>query len=115
MNAPHPDVGRIGLAEARRALGHAVTEADFQRTITDLLDLGHWRWFHDADSRRNKAGLPDLIAVRRGRLLFIELKKMGGKVSASQQEWLDELGQVSSVGAHLWFPNDFDQAKEILL
>lgn len=115
MMAPHPDVGRIGLAEARRALGQAVAEADFQRTITGLLDLGRWRWHHETDSRRSKAGLPDLIAVRRGQLLFIELKKTGGRVSPTQQEWLDDLGQVSSVGAHLWFPNDFNRAKEILL
>jgi hypothetical protein len=113
--APHPDVGRIGLAEARRALGQAVTEAGFQRQITDLADYGRWRWFHDNDSRRNRAGVPDLMLVKAPRLIFVEVKKRGGKVTDAQQEWLDELGRCTSVESYVWFPDDVDRAKEVLL
>ena len=113
--APHPDVGRVGLREARRALGHAVSERDWQHQVEQMLDLGRWHWHHETDSRRSKAGLPDLIAARGKQLLFIELKKAGGRVSGPQQEWLDDLGRCTSVAAHLWFPSDFDEAREVLL
>jgi hypothetical protein len=113
--APHPDSGHIGLAKARRSLIQAITEADFQRQITDMADYGKWRWFHDNDSRRNQAGLPDLLLVKAPRLIFVEVKKRGGKVTNAQHEWLDELGRCTSVEAHLWFPDDLDEAREVLL
>lgn len=40
-----------------------MTHAELQKSITDLAErLGIW-WWHDNDSLRNKAGLPDLYLV----------------------------------------------------
>lgn len=115
MTAWRPgEAGRAGITEARRALNMAASEREFQGLITDTLDLGRWRWFHDTDSRRNKAGLPDLIAVRAPRLVFIELKKMRGQLSPAQEEWLAELARCTSVDAFLWRPDQFDEAREVL-
>jgi hypothetical protein len=94
---------RTELARSRELLGRAMAETR------------KWRWWHDMDSRRNKAGLPDLLMVRGNRLVFAELKRRGGKVSQAQQEWLDELERCTSVEAHVWFPDDFDRAREVLL
>lgn len=106
---------RAGIAESRRKLNLAVSEADFQRTITDMLDAGRYLWFHDHDSRRNRAGLPDIIAVKAPRLIFIECKTSKGIVSGPQQEWLDELARCTSVEAHLFRPDDGQRAQEVLL
>jgi hypothetical protein len=58
-----------------------MSEAEFQAQVVSLAELRGWRIFHDHDSRRNTAGLPDLILVRRGRLIFAELKSERGRIS----------------------------------
>ena len=52
-----------------------------------------WRWTHNSDSRKTRGhrGVPDLMAVQGGKLLFIECKSEGGRFSKGQQEWLGEL------------------------
>ena len=115
MSAWRPgEAGRVGISEARRALNMATSERELQRTIADLADLGRWRWFHDADARLNRAGLPDIIAVRAPRLVFMELKREEGRLRPEQEEWLAELGRCTSVEAFLWRPDQFDEAREVL-
>lgn len=89
-----------------------VSEADFQRAVIDLAKLRGWRVWHDNDSRRNAAGLPDLIMVRRGRLIFAELKSKRGRLRAEQADWIGDLLVVQrqadsyAVGVHVWRPAD---------
>lgn len=112
MTAWRPgDAGRAGIAEARRVLNTAVPERELQRAVVDLAVLKGYRVFHDFDSRRNAAGLPDLLLLKPPRLVFAELKKVGGRVGAAQGEWLDELGRCTSVEAHLWFPDDWSSGR----
>ena len=70
-----------------------MTEDDLQVCVEDLLTTLGYLWFHDEDSRRNEAGLPDLIAVheRTGFLLIVELKKENGKARPKQARWLAAL------------------------
>src|SRR5258706_15983333 len=70
------------------ALRAKQSEARFMLQVTDSLTLHGWAWWHDAYSRWNKRGLPDLIAVRPPRLLFLELKAEDGRATREQQEWL---------------------------
>src|SRR5690606_3109708 len=65
--------------------GVALTEAQFQRQVVDLARLRGWWVFHDHDSRRNPAGLPDLLLLR-DRLVVAELKTTSGRVRAAQAE-----------------------------
>lgn len=111
-----PDsVMRVEVARARELLGGAVTEREFQHTITDLADVGRWRWFHDHDARRNRAGLPDIVAVRAPRLVFLELKSQKGRLRPEQEAWLDELARCTTVEALCLRPSDFERAREVLL
>jgi hypothetical protein len=67
-----------------------VSEAALQKSIEDMAArLGWWTW-HDNDSRRNEAGLPDLLLVHpeHGTLWF-ELKTMKGRVRKAQVGVLD--------------------------
>ena len=83
----------------------ATPEADFQRAVVDLARaLGWWCW-HDHDSRRNPAGLPDLLLARAGVLLAAELKTGRRCTTPEQRETLRTLGEVPGVLALLWRPD----------
>lgn len=74
-----------------------MTEAELQSAITGALTANGWLWFHDHDSRRNRAGLPDIIAVHpRGLFIAVELKGPKTPVSKKQREWVDALGRFAA-------------------
>lgn len=101
-------------ASAADALARSMSEAELQRTVTEMLTALGYLWYHTHDSRRSPAGFLDLVAVRRRRLLFIELKREGKNPTAEQQEWLDALirvedvadFQMDTIGVHVWRPSD---------
>lgn len=69
-----------------------MTEGDLQTAVCGLLTACGWHWFHDTDSRRNRAGLPDIVAVHpRGLFIAVELKGPRTPVSDKQQQWADAL------------------------
>lgn len=84
-----------------------MTEAQLQKLVVETAEWAGFLWFHDTDSRRNKAGLPDLILVhpRTGRLIFAELKSATGKERPQQKVWLAALGIRHE--AYLWRPADW--------
>lgn len=102
------------ITEARRALNASTSERAFQASVVDLAELRHWRVWHDQDSRRNAAGMPDLILLRPPRLLFVELKTDRGRLRPEQREWLDELGRCPGVEVHVWRPGDWPTIEEVL-
>ncbi len=86
----------IGLA---RLLGYRV--AHFRPAETKQ----GWRTPVQADGK----GFPDLVLVRAGRLLFVELKAARGRISAEQGLWLETLATVQADGLsiHVWQPIDW--------
>lgn len=101
-----------------------MTEAAFTKQLLELAARFGWLASHHHDSRRqvragvfvgdkHAAGLPDLVLVRRGRVVFAELKVGRGKPSPLQAQWLEELRAVEAntqgvVEVHLWRPEDWD-------
>lgn len=82
-----------------------MTEAQLQACVIDAAKRGGWLWWHDNDSRRNKAGFPDLVLLhaKTGRLVFAELKSATGRIRPEQQTWINALAW----GGHLiytWRP-----------
>ena len=63
---------------------------------------------------RNPAGLPDLILVRRPRVVWAELKSENGTTTEEQQAWLDEL---AACGQHVyvWYPSSWREIEAVLL
>lgn len=108
------EVVRTELARARQTLDAVVPEKEFQGQVVDLAMLRRWRVWHDHDSRRNAAGLPDLLLLRPPRLVFAELKTEKGRLSAEQRTWLDELGRCPGVEVHVWRPGDWAEIEETL-
>ena len=98
---------------ARAAGTPKQTEDQFQRAVIEYAQLlgyrvAHfrpgvtfkgWRTAVSADG----AGFPDLVIAGHGRLIFAELKSASGKVSAEQQEWIEELRRCGQ-RAVVWRP-----------
>lgn len=80
------------------------TEADYTRMVVDALQHLGWLAAHHPDSRKlvGSAGMPDIVAVRHGRLAFIELKVKGGRTSAEQVRWAKELDDVIISGREIY-------------
>jgi Holliday junction resolvase len=74
-------------------------ESDLQRAIVQVLSYAGWLVMHipnqSTRGRQRWAGLlpgaPDLVAVKRGRVVFLEVKTEKGKVSEKQSEVHDLL------------------------
>lgn len=98
-------------AAAYRTVG---LERGVLATVTEAAAAAGWLCFHDFDSRRNVAGFPDLVCVRDGRLVFLELKTEKGRVRPEQQVWLAALSQVPGVVAMVARPSQWDDVLEIL-
>ncbi len=95
------------------------SEAGFMRTVIEYASLRNWLVFHDADSRKNPAGLPDLILVRNGVLVAAELKSAKGRLRSGQRTWLEALGAVAeasngAVKVFVWRPADWAEVVKTL-
>lgn len=72
-----------------------------EKTITDriirlLRKEGFFVWKQHGGPMQ-RAGLPDVFAVRNGHLLAIEVKKPGGKASKLQEKTIRELEAAGAV------------------
>ena len=94
---------------ARAALDAAITEKQFLQQVKDLARLRGWQTYHNLNARGSDPGFPDLVLVRDGRLLFIELKTEKGRISPVQDIWLKRLREVGTVRAFLWRPHDWPE------
>lgn len=91
-----------------------MTHAGLQKAVTDLCDwYGIWHW-HDRDSRKNKAGLPDLLLIgtydREGSgsvaELWRELKVPPDKLRPEQRETGNRM-LAAGVDWAIWTPDDW--------
>lgn len=96
----------VGVTPATSA-SRRTSERQLSDWVWGLAQLLGWRGYHTFDSRRSAPGFPDWVFVRGTRLLFVELKGDGGRTTAAQDAWLDELGAVPCVEAYLWSPADW--------
>ena len=100
-----------------------LSEKDFLTQVTQLADIRGWQWLHlrpgmTRDSWRTPIsgplgkGWPDLLLVRRERLLFLELKSENGKVSLDQEQVIAILAEVGL--ARVFYPSDWDKIEQVL-
>lgn len=92
----------------------APTEEQFQQQIITMAKLNGWRCYHTHDSRHSEAGFPDLVMVRKPRLIVAELKRQDGRLRPAQAEWMDLFRAVPGVEVHLWRPSDWPKILETL-
>ena len=87
-----------------------MSEADLQRAVIDLCKWLGLAYFHDHDSRRNRAGFPDLVVCGTGGFLFRELKSATGRLRPEQLDWLARLEQ-GGADAAIWRPADLESGR----
>ena len=68
-----------------------LTETDIRRQVRDYLRIRGWFVFHILQGLGCYLGVTDLIAVRDGRVLFIELKTPRGRQSEYQRKFQADL------------------------
>ena len=102
-----PGLMKIALAMSEDELLSKITLGPKREPgICEQLGLG---WIHHRRSQMTNPGWPDLVikapAGRTG-ILFRELKKQRGKVTADQEEWLTAL-ILDGMDACVWRPEDY--------
>jgi hypothetical protein len=113
----------------------ALTETEWQKQVTDLAELLGYSWAHFRPAQTAHgwrtpvsgplgAGFPDLVLARPGRhsgmpgetpgrLIFAELKRHGGRLTADQER-VGELLLTAGAEWHVWWPQDLDRVMEVL-
>ena len=104
-----------------------INEKAFASQVEDLLKIFGWRYSHFRPAWTEKGwrtplsgdkGFPDYVAVRQGKLFFIELKSESGKITPSQQEWLDALYELvddsGMIKVYIWRPSQIEEIADIL-
>jgi hypothetical protein len=90
-----------------------LTEARFMAQVVEYARLMGWRTYHTRRSEGSEAGFPDLVLVRRPRIVWAELKSERGKATPQQLVWLLELLECRQE-VYLWRPEDWPRIERIL-
>ncbi len=103
---------------ARDVLSKAMTEDELLTAIIEAATWNGWLAHHvrrsDKAIQQGRSGFPDLVLARNGRVLFLELKSEGGRVSPDQGAWLEELTSRSAVQAWIIYPSQLDDMLRVL-
>lgn len=96
-------------------------EAEFQEQVIGLARANGWRVahfravrvqrkngqvYHETPVAADGAGFPDLILVRRGRLIVAELKVGANTTTAEQDAWLAAF-KAAGAETYVWYPLDW--------
>ena len=72
-------------------------ESELKSKVRELAIRLGWEYYHTNDSRRSEAGFPDLVLVRRQRLIFVELKRQKKDPTTDQKRWLKKVKRFSAL------------------
>ncbi len=132
-NAKFRTLEASGMPRAQKAVSDPTLtftqpEKEFQSQVIRYAELMGWQVFHDRatnaprackhckrrlDIPRNDPGFPDLVMVRRPRVVFAELKSQRGLLTIAQRDWLTDL-RASGQEAYLWRPSDWREIERVL-
>lgn len=125
---PRPGRGQTRLIDqpVRRlptAIARDMTEAEFQAEVVKLAKIQGFLVCHVYPAQNSAGvwvtpttykGFPDLTLVKRGRLIFLELKKVGGKATPEQRRWIATAQTVPGVEAWVVDPTDWPEVHAAL-
>jgi hypothetical protein len=97
-------------------LAESLPESAFQQQVVDIATRLGYKHFHVHNSRRSDPGWPDIVFAHDGkcRLVFVEFKIEGGKVTPEQTAWHDTLAKCD-MEIYLVYPRHLDEIIEILM
>ena len=102
----------------------AITEAEWQRQVTDLADIYGWSWVHFRAARTAHgwrvpvsgplgAGWFDLILVKGDRIIGVELKRSARDKLRPEQVAVHDLVRAA-IECYVWRPDDLTVVADIL-
>jgi len=68
-------------------LKYMINENEIKRQVKDYLNIKGYFHFHILQGIGAFKGIPDIIAIKNGRVLFLEIKRPGGKQSEHQRQF----------------------------
>lgn len=98
----------LSSEDGQGAIAKTMTEEELQDNTMGLEQLLGWIEYHPWDSRHSRAGYPDKTLFHAGqkRIMWVELKREGEKLSPSQVAF-GELIKLCGGEYHLWYPHDW--------
>jgi hypothetical protein len=111
--------GLVYRATCRRRRGPQAVIGDepeyaFMRRILQYLTLRGWDFvYHVWDATHSPAGFPDIIALRDGRGLALEVKSQHGDVKPRQRAWVAQFDKVPGFMAAVVRPSDWPWIVEV--
>jgi len=85
-------------------------EADILRAVKDFLRVNGWKVVRIHQSLGSERGIPDLVAIRDGWHVWIEVKAANGKLSEHQEKWLADLKEH---GGHYIVARSLDDVEHL--
>jgi len=95
-----------GKIQVHKIIAESMTESALFHDITKLAGVLGWKHYHTWNSIKSDPGFPDLVLVRPPRLLFVELKAEGGKLTEAQEDWMRILAGCNQEW-QVWRPSDW--------
>lgn len=100
----------------------AEDEAAFQQRVIDLAKTAGWLHQHTYRGRTAKGawrtnatpGFPDLLLLKDGRCVVLELKMPGNHASDDQNRWVALFQTVPGVEAYVVWPKDWPEIVKLL-
>ena len=88
-----------------------LSENDIKLQVKQYLDLRGWYHFPILQGLGSFDGIPDRIAIKNGRTLYLEIKKPGGKQSPAQ---IDFEKNIKFQKGEYYLIDDLDSLIEII-
>jgi len=72
-------------------MANGITEGDILKQVRDYLRWRGWLVIRNHQSLGSHRGLSDLVALKNGEVLWIEIKRPGGKLSRHQEKFKEDV------------------------
>lgn len=105
-------VGSISTSPAHTTILKRQSEASFMAQVIACAALNGWWTWHDVDSRKNVAGLPDLLCIRE-RVVWIETKRWDKPLRPAQVAMRDRL-RAAGQEWYRFDPGDWNEIERVL-
>jgi len=89
-----------------------VTENDVKKQVKQYLSLKGYFHFHILQGLGAYKGIPDIIAIKNNRVLFLEIKRPGGRQSDYQKQFQAD---IEGHGGEYYVIKSLDELVKIIL
>jgi len=89
-----------------------ITENDVKKQVKQYLSLKGYFHFHIMQGLGAYRGIPDIIAIKNNRVLFLEIKRPGGRQSDYQKQFQAD---IEEHGGEYYLVKSLDDLVKIIL